>query len=126
MELTIADNTILVATQGQWNSESLNNLHQALSPAVTKTEQRNLGVLLTPKGEAVSVEASLKYHINGILHSKTKVAAVNLAHFTRSQLSENLFNKIYRAAGIKYAFFDNIFETRVWLEKQLKSVKTVA
>jgi hypothetical protein len=29
---------------------------------------------------------------------------VNLAHFTRSQLSENLFNKIYRAAGIKYAF----------------------
>lgn len=95
MELTIADNLILVATQGQWNSESLNNLHQALSPAVTKTEQRNLGVLLTPKGEAVSVEASLKYHINGILHSKTKVAAVNLAYFTRSQLSENLFNKIY-------------------------------
>jgi hypothetical protein len=75
-----------------------------LSLAVTKTEQRNLGVLPTPKGKAISVEASLEHHINCILHSKTKAVVVNLAHFTRSQLSENLFNKIYRAAGIKYAF----------------------
>jgi hypothetical protein len=66
LELTIADNLILVATQGPCNSEYLNNVHQALSLAVTKTEQRNVGVSPTPKGKAISVETGLEYHINFI------------------------------------------------------------
>ena len=106
LALTIADNLILVATQGQWNSVYLNNLHQVLSMAVTKVVQSNFDVLLTPKDKAISVEPGLEYHINFIRHSKTKAVAVNLAYCRRSQLSENLFNKIYRATGIKYAFFD--------------------
>jgi hypothetical protein len=43
LELTIADNLILVAAEGQWNSEYLNNLHQGLSLTVTKVEQHNFG-----------------------------------------------------------------------------------
>jgi hypothetical protein len=49
-----------------------------LSLVVTKIEQPNLGVLLTPKGET-----GIEYHINFIRHSKGEVLAVNLAHCTR-------------------------------------------
>ncbi|TWX70211.1 hypothetical protein [Colwellia sp. C1TZA3] len=122
LELTIEDSMILIAAQGPWNIEYLDCLHQKLSWAVTQVDPSNFGVLLTPKGEANSVEAGLEYHINFIRHSKTKAVALNLAHCTTSQLSENLFTKIYRAAGIKHAFFDNVFDARVWLEKQLKPV----
>jgi hypothetical protein len=119
LQLEIEDNLILIEAQGPWNIEYLDFLHQELLWAVTQVEQRNYGVLLTLKGEAISVETGLEYHLHFIRHSKTKAVALNLAHCTTSQLTENLFTKIYRAAGIKHAFFDNAFDARLWLEKQL-------
>ncbi|MBA6389632.1 hypothetical protein H4J38_02450 [Colwellia sp. BRX10-3] len=121
LEITIEDNLILIQAQGPWNIEYLDYLHQQLRWAVTQIDQSNYGVLLTPKGEAISVEAGLEYHVNFIRNSKTKAVALNLAHCTTSQLAENLFSKIYRGAGIKHAFFDNAFDARLWLEKELAS-----
>jgi len=119
LTLTIEDNVILIEALGPWNIEYIDNLHRQLSWAVTQVNPLNFGVLLTPKGEAISVEAGLEYHADFIRQGNTKAIALNLAHCTTPLLTENLFCKLYRAANIKHAFFDNAFDARVWLDKQL-------
>ncbi|MGB2740540.1 MAG: hypothetical protein WBC60_08305 [Cognaticolwellia sp.] len=126
LELAIEDNLILIEAQGPWNIEYLDFLHKKMSLAVTQVDQNNYAVLLTPIGEAISVEVGLEYHTNFIRNSRTKAVAVNLAHCTTSQLTENLFSKIYQAAGFKHAFFDNVSDARNWLERQLTTTVTIA
>ena len=126
LELAIEDNLILIEAQGPWNIEYLDYLHKKMSLAVTQVDQNNYAVLLTPIGEAISVEVGLEYHTNFIRNSRTKAVAVNLAHCTTSQLTENLFSKIYQTAGLNHAFFDNVFDARNWLEGQLATTVTIA
>lgn len=121
LELTIEDNMIIVEAVGPWNIEYIDYLHKKLSWAVSQVDQSNYVVLFTPKGEAISVDAGIEYHQNFIRQGHTKAIALNLAHCTTSLLTENIFSKIYRAANIKHAFFDNAFDARLWLEKQLKT-----
>jgi len=121
LELTIEDNMILIEAVGPWNIEYIDYLHQQLLWAVTQVDYNNYGVLFSPKGEAISVEAGLEYHADFIRQGNTKAIALNLAHCTTSLLTENLFNKLYRSANIKHAFFDNAFDARLWLEKELKT-----
>ena len=121
LELTIEDNLILIEAQGPWNIQYLAYLHKQLIWAVKQVDQRNYGVLLTLKGEAITVEEGLEYHLNFIRKSNTKAIALNLGYCTTALLTENLFSNIYRAAGFNHAFFDNAFDARFWLEKQLAS-----
>ncbi len=104
----------------------MDHLHQKLLWAVTQVALNNYAILITAKGEAISVEAGLEYHLKFIRQGTTKAVALNLAHCTTSQLTEYLFTKLYQAAGIKHAFFDNVFDARLWLEKQLKNSITDA
>lgn len=121
LELAIEDNMILIDAVGPWNIEYIDYLHKKLQWAVTQVDINNYGVLFTPKGEAISVEAGLEYHANFIRQGNTKAIALNLAHCTTSLLTENLLTKLYRSAGIKHAFFDNVFDARLWLEKELNT-----
>ena len=121
LKVSIEDNIIFIEAKGPWNIEYLDYLHQKILWALTQVDVHNYSVLLTPKGEALSVESTLEHHINFIRHSQSKIVAVNLGHCTTSLLAENLFSKIYRAAGFKYAFFDNAFDARMWLEKEMIS-----
>jgi hypothetical protein len=119
LELAIEDNLILIEAQGPWDIQNLNFLHKQLIWAVKQVDQRNYGVLLTLKGEAITVEGGLEYHLNFILKSKTKAIALNLGHCTTPLLTENLFSNIYRAAGFNHSFFDNAFDAQRWLENEL-------
>ena len=124
LEITIEDNIIVITAEGPWNIEYLDNLHQKLLRAITQVDLSNYAILITPKGEAISVEAGLEYHLKFIRQGSTKAVALNLADCTTLQLTEYLFTKIYQAAGIKHAFFDNVFDARLWLEKELKTPVT--
>lgn len=126
LEITIEDNIIVITAQGPWNIEYLDNLHQKLLWAGTQVDLNNYTILITPIGEAISVEAGLEYHLKLIRQGTTKAVGLNLTHSTTSQLTENLFTKIYQATGIKHAFFDNVFDARLWLEKELKNPVTDA
>ncbi len=64
LELTIEDNLILLDVQGPWNLEYIDHLHEKLLWAVSQVDQSNYGVLLTPIGEAISVEEGFEYHLN--------------------------------------------------------------
>ncbi|MGB1263808.1 MAG: hypothetical protein ACPG52_12925 [Cognaticolwellia sp.] len=121
LKMDVEDNIILIDAQGPWNIEYLDHLHQKMAQAVLQVDRNNYGVLLTPKGEAISVEAGLEYHANFVRQGSTKAVALNLAHCTTSLLTENLFSKIYRAANMKHAFFDNALDARCWLENELKT-----
>jgi len=121
LDLTIEDDMILIEALGPWNIEYIDYLHQKLLWAVTQIDRSDLGVLLTLKGEAISVEAGLEYHADFIRQGNTKAIAVNLAHCTTPLLTENLFSKLYRLAKIKHAFFDNVFDARAWLENELNT-----
>ena len=120
LKFSIEDNIIYIEAKGPWNIEYLDHLHQKLLWALTQVDPHTYGVILSLKGEALSVESTLEYHINFIRHSQSKIVAVNLEHCTTSLLAENLFSKMYRAAGFKYGFFDNAFEARLWVEKEMK------
>ena len=120
LKLSIEDNIIFIEATGPWNIEYLDHLHEKLLKALTQVDPHTYSVILTLKGEAISVESTLEYHINFIRHSQSKIVAVNLEHCTTSLLAENLFSKMYRAAGFKYGFFDNAFEARLWVEKEMK------
>tara|TARA_R110000737_G_scaffold222271_1_gene237552 strand:- start:91 stop:483 length:393 start_codon:yes stop_codon:yes gene_type:complete len=120
MALTIADNIIFLEAQGPWNIEYIECLHKQLLWAVTQVDANNTGVLFSPKGEAISVESGLEYHVNFIRQGKTKAIALNLAHCTTPLLTENLFSKLYRTANIKHAFFDKASDAKRWLEASLK------
>ena len=124
LKFEIEDNIILIEAQGPWNIEYLDYLHQKMTWAVMQVDRNNYGVLLTPKGEAISVEAGLEYHSNFVRQGSTKAVALNLAHCTTALLTENLFTKIYRGANVKHAFFDNALDARVWLEAELKTDAT--
>ncbi len=126
LDIAVDGNLILIEAQGPWNVEYLDYLHAQLIAAVANVDLANYAILITPKGEAISVEAGLEYHLNFIRQGNTKAVALNLAYCTTSLLTESLFTKLYRAAGIKHAFFDNGFEARLWLEKQLKAVQVNA
>tara|TARA_R110000744_G_scaffold345939_2_gene451384 strand:+ start:1575 stop:1985 length:411 start_codon:yes stop_codon:yes gene_type:complete len=119
LKITIEDNIILIDAQGPWNIDYIDYLHQQLLLAVTQVDYNNFGALFTPKGEAISVEAGVEYHADFIRQGHAKAIAVNLAHCTTPLLAESLFSKIYRSAGVKHAFFDNAFDARHWLEKEL-------
>lgn len=119
LALAIEDSIILIEAVGPWNIEYIDYLHEKLRWAVTQVDFNNYGVLVTPKGEAISVEAGLEYHAEFIRQGNTKAIALNLGYCTTPLLTENLFTKIYQSAGIKYAFFDNAFDARLWLEKEL-------
>ncbi len=125
LDIVIEDNLILIEAQGPWNIEYLDYLHEQLRIAVSKVDINNYAILITPKGEAISVEAGLEYHLNFIRQGNTKAVALNLAHCTTALLTESLFTKLYRAAGIKHAFFDNNFDARQWLEAELKPVSSL-
>ncbi len=120
LKLAIEENIILLEAQGPWNIEYIEYLHQELSKAVTQVDHNNYGVLFTPKGEAISVEEGLEYHLRFLRRGNTQAISLNLAHCTTSLLTENLFTKLYRAAGIEHAFFDNAFDARLWLEQILQ------
>lgn len=125
LDIVIDDNLILIEAQGPWNIEYLDHLHEQLLKTVAKVDVNNYAILITPKGEAISVEAGLEYHLNFIRQGNTKAVALNLAYCTTALLTESLFSKLYRAAGIKHAFFDNGLDARLWLEKQLKTVSAI-
>lgn len=126
LDIAVDGNLILIEAQGPWNVEYLDYLHVQLIAAAAKVDPDNYAILITPKGEAISVEAGLEYHLNFIRQGNTKAVALNLAYCTTSLLTESLFTKLYRTAGIKHAFFDNGFDARLWLEKQLKAVQVNA
>ena len=120
LDIAIEGNLILIDAQGPWNLEYLDSLHQQLVVAASKVDPDNYAILITPKGEAISVEAGLDFHLNFIRQGNVKAVALNLAYCTTALLTESLFTKLYRVAGIQHAFFDNSFDARLWLEKQLK------
>lgn len=121
LQLAIVDNIILLEAQGPWNIEFIDYLHQQLFSAVEQVKHRNYGVLFSPKGEAISVEAGLEYHLNFLRQGNTQAIALNLAHCTTPLLTESLFSKLYRAANIKHAFFDQAPDAKLWLEAELKA-----
>tara|TARA_R110000787_G_scaffold93372_2_gene195625 strand:- start:101 stop:511 length:411 start_codon:yes stop_codon:yes gene_type:complete len=125
LALTIVGNIIYLEAQGPWNMEFIGNLHKQLLWAVTQVDQSNYGVLFTPKGEAISVEPGLEYHINFIRQGNTQAIALNLAHCTTPLLTENLFSKLYRTANINHAFFDHAFEAKTWLDAELNAVTAI-
>ena len=120
LDITIEGNLILIEAQGPWNIEYLALLHEQLIKAVSQVDQNNYAILITPKGETISVEAGFEYHLNFIRQGNTKAVALDLAHCTTALLTESIFTKLYRMAGIKHAFFDNSFDARQWLENELK------
>ena len=122
LKVSVEDNIIFIEAEGPWNSEYLDHLHQKLLWALTQVDLRNYATILTPIGEALTVESVQVQHIEFIRHSQSKTVAINLDHCTTSLLAENLFSKIYRTAGFKYAFFDNAFDARLWVEKQMITV----
>ena len=121
LDIVVEDNLVFIEAEGPWNIEYLEQLHEQLIKAVLKVDQNNYAVLITPKGEAISVEIGFEYHLNFIRQGNTKAVALNLAHCTTSLLTESIFTKLYRMAGVKHAFFDNSFDARQWLENELKT-----
>lgn len=119
LNVSVEDNIIFIEAEGPWNKEYLDGLHQKLLWGLKQVDPRTYATILTPKGEALTVEYIQEQHIEFIRHSQSKIVAINLDHCTTSLLAENLFSKIYRAAGFKYAFFDNVFDARLWIEKQM-------
>jgi len=126
LAMSTEDNIILIDAEGPWNIDYIDYLHQQLLLAVAQVDYNNFGALLTPKGEAISVEAGVEYHADFIRQGNTKAIALNLAHCTTPLLAESLFSKIYRSAGVKHAFFDNAFDARHWLEKELAASAIVS
>ncbi len=120
LDIVVEDNLILIEAQGPWNIEYLDQLHEQLLKAALQVDLNNYAILITPKGEAISVEVGLEYHLNFIRKGNTKAVALNLAYCTTALLTESLFTKLYRAAGIKHAFFDDSHDARLWLEQELK------
>jgi hypothetical protein len=124
LDIVIEGNLILIEAQGPWNIEYLDQLHEQLFIAASRVDPKNYAILITPKGEAISVEAGIEYHLNFIRKGNAKAVALNLAHCTTALLTENLFTQLYRAAGIKHAIFDNSHDARLWLENELKHSPT--
>jgi hypothetical protein len=120
LDIVIEDNLVLIEAEGPWNIEYLDQLHEQLIKAVSQVDPNNYAILITPQGEAISVEAGLEYHLNFIRQGNAKAVALNLAHCTTASLTESIFTKLYRIAGVKHAFFDNSFDARQWLEMVLK------
>jgi hypothetical protein len=121
LDIVVEDNLVFIEAEGPWNIEYLEQLHEQLIKAVLKVDRNNYAVLITPKGEAISVEAGFEYHLNFIRHGNAKAVALNLAQCTTALLTESIFTKLYRMAGVKHAFFDNSFDARQWLENELKT-----
>jgi hypothetical protein len=119
LELAIEENLILLDVQGPWNLEYIDHLHEKLLGAVSQVPENNYAVLFTPIGEAISVDAGFDYHLKFLRQGNARAIAINLGRCTTPLLTENLFTKLYRAAEIKFAFFDNTFDARLWLEKEL-------
>ena len=113
-------NLILIEAKGLWNIEYLDHLHEELIKAVSQVDKNNYAALITLNGEAVSVDEGFEYHLNFIRQGNIKAVALNLAYCTTASLTKNMCTKLYRAAGIKHAFFDNSHDARLWLEHELK------
>ena len=124
LTIFVEDNIIFIEAQGPWNIEYLDQLHAELIKAVGKVDQNNYAVLLTLKGEAISVEPGLQYHLNFIQRSNVTAVALNLANCTTALLTESIFAQLYKTAGVEHAFFDNSLDAHQWLELQLSGVCT--
>lgn len=125
LSIFVEDNIILIEAQGPWNIEYLDQLHAQLILAVKKVDQNNYGVLLTLKGDAISVEPGLQYHFNFIQRSHVKAVALNMASCTTALLTESIFAHLYHKAKVKHAFFDNSLNAHQWLEAELGATSTI-
>ena len=80
LDIAIDNNLILIEAQGPWNIEYLDHLHAQLIVAVSKVDLDNYAILITPKGEAISVEGAVlngsvniistdNWACNGVVHA---------------------------------------------------------
>ena len=119
LDITIENNLIMIDARGPWNIEYLDQLHGQLLQAITKVDINKYGVLITLRGDAISVGDGFEYHLNFIRKGNTKAVAINLSNCTTALLSESIFSKLYQKAGVNHAFFDNSADAYQWLESQL-------
>lgn len=114
-----SEHILLVDLVGPWNIEFVEQLHLEVMEKIKGVNIDNFGVLLIPRGEALSVKEAINFHIAFIKQAKNKAIAVNLEFSTIPYLTQELLENIYSAAGMTYAFFSDNESAKAWLAEQL-------
>jgi hypothetical protein len=113
------EHILLVDLTGPWNVEFVEQLHLEVIEKIKGVNIDNFGVLLIPRGEALSIKEAINYHIAFIKQAKSKAIAVNLEHSTIPFLTQELLESVYKAAGMEYGFFPDNDSAKIWLEEKL-------
>ncbi|MFD2167864.1 hypothetical protein ACFSJY_16545 [Thalassotalea euphylliae] len=123
VDIIVDDNVIMIDAAGPWNDEFFPELHQQLALAVQHVDVNNYGVVLNVSGSAIASPASIEAHAKFVEQGRAKAVAVNMSECTSASISETLFAKVYRGAGLKYEFFLDSASAIAWINEQLSETK---
>ena len=115
---SIQNNIVIIEAEGPWNLEFFVEMHKDLRQIIIENLDINdYKILVVFKGNALSVQDGLDYHLNNVKLGKAKAIACSLEFSNNPSFTQMLFEKVYDEALLENRFFTTTTEALQWLEK---------
>lgn len=114
---TVENNIVIIDATGPWNLEFFKKMHKELFEILQHdVDFNNFAILLVLRGDSVAAQDGLDYHLHLVKQGLTKALAINSASSNTSQITQNIFKKVYDRAGLINQSFDNTEDALTWLK----------
>ena len=123
-QFTVEDNLLIIEGKGPWNKEAIIRSNKGASEIIKQLYGRKWGVLGIFHGEPIfipgAVDALIEVVSIGKRHGRIASALI-LDEAVHADMGFYHISKIYRKAGEKFKFFDDIESAKKWLKLQIEN-----